>query len=416
MFPAEVKRGERGDNEVGQKKNPEHMTAIFDMYMLVIGDDEHGVMPAVIGGVGILACIAKVSLITKSLSNNVQWQEQLENPPTFEVLDMDTIPALHHIFPSHCIDVVNLRKFLFDLRAHGDPAITHNFIPKLKDHLLSRLYQYEYDGDECQFTAVDHNHLHFVNNLNNITKLKTFHVNYTSYDVRRQQDFMQPGHGCTIMVLSREDGPGIHPFWYAQQIMEVLWVRWLGTEPGYRWGFKEACLPKVGFVPATNDDAFGFLEPSLVVRGCRLIPAFSQGRTDTLLRHGESIARQPGETDDWCAFYVNIFADRDMFSRFAGIGVGHEAQYSVQTITDSNTSEDDTLSMADTDDEGDVMFHASQDSFFQESSPHGTNGCNKGEDNNGEDEGGESNLELFDDNDNSGLDDSEGDDESGFVF
>lgn len=39
MFPAEVKRGERGDNEVGQKKNPEHVTAIFDMYMLVIGDD-----------------------------------------------------------------------------------------------------------------------------------------------------------------------------------------------------------------------------------------------------------------------------------------------------------------------------------------------------------------------------------------
>ncbi|KAI6027833.1 hypothetical protein BKA83DRAFT_4123720 [Pisolithus microcarpus] len=65
MFPAKVKCGERGDNEVGQKKNPEHVTAIFDMYMLVIGDDEHGVMPAVIGGVGILARIAKVSLITK---------------------------------------------------------------------------------------------------------------------------------------------------------------------------------------------------------------------------------------------------------------------------------------------------------------------------------------------------------------
>ncbi|KAI6011558.1 hypothetical protein BKA83DRAFT_4131667 [Pisolithus microcarpus] len=65
MLPAEVKRGERGDNEVGQKKNPEHVTAIFDMYMLVIGDDEHGVMPAVIGGVGILVRIAKVSLITK---------------------------------------------------------------------------------------------------------------------------------------------------------------------------------------------------------------------------------------------------------------------------------------------------------------------------------------------------------------
>ncbi|KIK11108.1 hypothetical protein PISMIDRAFT_19803 [Pisolithus microcarpus 441] len=70
MFPAEVKRGERGDNEVGQKKNPEHMTAIFDMCMLVIGDDEHGVMPAVIGGVGILAHIAKY--VGKSLALNAQ--------------------------------------------------------------------------------------------------------------------------------------------------------------------------------------------------------------------------------------------------------------------------------------------------------------------------------------------------------
>lgn len=38
-----------------------------------------------------------------------------------------------------------------------------------------------------------------------------------------------------------------------------------------------------------------------------VIPAFSEGWTDTLLRCGESLARQPGETDDWCAFYVNMY-------------------------------------------------------------------------------------------------------------
>ena len=130
------------------------------------------------------------------------------------------------------------------------------------------------------------------------------------------------------MVLSREEGPSAHPFWYVQvlraflipvvhvaldarnhspQTMEVLWVCWLGIELGYRWGFKVARLPKIGFVPETDENPFGFLDLSLVIRGCHLIPAFSEGRTDTLLRHGESFARQPGETDDWCAFYVNMY-------------------------------------------------------------------------------------------------------------
>ena len=89
--------------------------------------------------------------------------------------------------------------------------------------------------------------------------------------------------------------------------MQVLWVRWLGVEPGYHWGFKEAHLPKVGFVPDTDDDAFGFLDPSLVMRGCHLILAFSEGRTDTLLRRGESCVRKPGESDDWHTLYVNMY-------------------------------------------------------------------------------------------------------------
>ncbi|KIM59155.1 hypothetical protein SCLCIDRAFT_27457 [Scleroderma citrinum Foug A] len=366
--------------------------------------------------------------------------EQFNNPLMFGVSDMDAIPELHHILSSSCNRVVNLRKFLHDLRAHGDPAVMHDYISRLKDHLLSWLYQYEYDRDECQFSAVKHSHLHFIDNLNNVTESKTFHVNYTSYDICHQQDFMQPGHGCTIMVLSREDGPGAHPFWYAQvlqaflipiihtvpdalnrsqQIMEVLWVRWLGMEPGYRWGFKAACLPKVGFVPETDENAFGFLDPSFVIRGCHLIPAFSEGRTDTLLRRAESLARQPGETDNWCVFYVNIFMDRDMFSRFAGIGIGHEAQYNIRTMggTDVNTFEDDTFPMADYEDEGDDMFHAGQESF---SSPHGDNtDPHNGHDDNSDDSDGEGDSDsiLFDDNSSCGLNDSEeSDDGSGFEF
>lgn len=193
--------------------------------------------------------------------------------------------------------------------------------------MLSRLYQYNYDGDEHQFTADQHRQLHFIDSLNRVIESKTFRVNYTAYDIRRRQDFIRPGHNATVMTLSREEKTDSHPFWYAQiiraliipfvhlepdsrnrssQTMEVLWVRWFGIVPGYKWGFKAGRLPKVGFVLEQDADAFGFLDPSLVIRKCHLIPVFSQGRTNTLLRHGISIARQPDDVDDWTEFYVNM--------------------------------------------------------------------------------------------------------------
>ncbi|KAG2068597.1 hypothetical protein BDR04DRAFT_1024027 [Suillus decipiens] len=222
-----------------------------------------------------------------------------------------------------------------------------NFIPKIKDHILSRLLGLEYDGDKQDFTDVERNDLRFINNLNHVFQPKRFQINYTMYDVHRDQDTLRPGKGSTVMTLSRESGAGAHPFWYARvlgtfcinvlhvgpnarnrspQSMEVLWVRWFGVVPHYHWGFREGHLPKIGFIP-NSPAAFGFLDPSLVIRACHLIPAFADHRTNDLLRHGPSAARLPGEVDDWASFYVNIFADRDMFCHFAGIGVGHQVQY-----------------------------------------------------------------------------------------
>ncbi|KAG1816391.1 uncharacterized protein BJ212DRAFT_1480844 [Suillus subaureus] len=67
-----------------------------------------------------------------------------------------------------------------------------------------------------------------------------------------------------------------------------------------------ARLPKVAFVDETDRDAFGFLDP----------------RT-TSLRHGETFACWDGNLDDWEAFYVGIFVDRDMFMRYTHYGIGH---------------------------------------------------------------------------------------------
>ena len=179
----------------------------------------------------------------------------------------------------------------------------------------------EYDGDERVFPSEERASLQFVNSLNNILRPKRFQVNYTTYDMRCDQDTLHPGHGSAVMLLSRENSRNAHPFWYAQVLaaflitvdymdstrqMEVLWVRWFGAMPGYHWGFRNARLPKIGFIPADSGMAFGFLDPSLVLRGCHLIPAFADGRTETLLRPGPSAARENNDVDDWAAYYVNM--------------------------------------------------------------------------------------------------------------
>ena len=193
----------------------------------------------------------------------------------------------------------------------------------LKDHLLSRLLGLDYDGDEETFTPEQRTSVRLLN-LSSVIESKLLRINYTTYDIRRAQDVIRTSRGGVIMTSSRDEA---HPFWYAQiirafrvqvlfcpdgirpsmQNMDVLWVRWLGIDQDHRWGLRKARLPKVGFVPDRPDHIpFGFLEPSLVIRGCHLIPAFSDGRTSELLQKGASLARLPGEADDWAAFYVNM--------------------------------------------------------------------------------------------------------------
>jgi hypothetical protein len=202
-----------------------------------------------------------------------------------------------------------------------------DFAVKLHDHLLYRLRGLQFNGGEHIFSHDDRNEVRIHNGQ--IYTGKVLRVNYTTYDVRRDQDMMNPSTDkADVMVLSQDDS---HPYWYARilqimyadvshvgndvpnrsrQRMEFLWVRWFGIEPSHRWGFKAAQLPRVGFVPDTDPFAFGFLDPSLVIRGCHLIPAFRYGRTPELLKTPGSAGRSSDSKDncDYTAFYVGLCA------------------------------------------------------------------------------------------------------------
>lgn len=195
----------------------------------------------------------------------------------------------------------------------------------MKDHLLARILKHDYDGDETPFSEADRASLKFAKHQ--IYQHKVLRVNYTTYDMRREQDSLNPRTHANIMVLAHDE-PGGHPYWYARIIgiyhtlvihpssrdpihMDFLWARWYGTDPDprYRSGWKARRLPRVGFVDDNDSQdfspAFGFLDPAHIIRGVHLIPAFEDGLTDNLLE--PSLARLPQEGDyDYCFYYVNL--------------------------------------------------------------------------------------------------------------
>jgi hypothetical protein len=162
----------------------------------------------------------------------------------------------------------------------------------------------------------------------------TMRVNYTTYDMRRDTKIISIKRHPDIMLplqvnagdlpdLDMDEDP--HVFQYARVIgiyhvhvndlssgrrvpqdrIEFLHVRWFQHEPGWVSGWKARRLDRVGFVPGVGTDAFGFIDPALIVRSCHLLPAGSQGKGRGLLRMSR-LARLCGDLEsDWKAFYVN---------------------------------------------------------------------------------------------------------------
>ncbi|KAF7359981.1 hypothetical protein MVEN_00725000 [Mycena venus] len=218
-----------------------------------------------------------------------------------------------------------------------------DFLPKLQEHLLSRLSHPEWTGDGNEFTPGQRFRLVLRNDR--MYKHKLLRVNYTTYDVRRGQDCLNPRTHSDVMYLAPE-GDTTHPFSYAQiigiyhadvlntadaanaqlQSMQFLWVRRYRLDRTFRGGFQRKRLHRLEFLPESDPNAFGFLNPDEVIRGAHIIPAFAHGCTAELLT-GESIGRldRDGleENEDWRYYYVNFFVDRDMYMRYLGGGVGH---------------------------------------------------------------------------------------------
>ncbi len=215
---------------------------------------------------------------------------------------------------------------------HSDAdAIQQGFLPILIDHLLARILDRpgsSYDGD---YSQAERHGLQILDDR--IYPHKAVRRNYTTYDMRRDQDYINPVSHPDIMVLADQDFTDDHQFWYARVIgvyhanvryvgpnntrassswrrVHFLWVRWFERDLSYPCGFQHRRHPRIRFVDATDPDAvpFSFIDPADIVRAAYIMPGMAHGETDGLLGHSPLARRcQPaGSDDDYYYYYVSM--------------------------------------------------------------------------------------------------------------
>jgi hypothetical protein len=206
---------------------------------------------------------------------------------------------------------------------------------QILDYVFARLTNSDYSWDLPFFTNADYNRIMIVKDK--IYPHATLKINYTTYDLHRQQDSLKSylhvlpkgkgvkkGHSprSFVMLASEETGKdrGYHPFWYAQVLgifhvnarlvgeprmeskrIHFLWVKWLGHSKEHKYGLPPRGLYKVG--PMIGEFvSTGIIDPEDVIRAAHLIPSFEEGREEDY----EPSVIEDSE-GDWIHHYVNKY-------------------------------------------------------------------------------------------------------------
>lgn len=162
---------------------------------------------------------------------------------------------------------------------------------------------------------------------------KILRINYTTYDIRRAQDVINPDTShCNLMVLNgtpKEDdadkdrgdlflyakvlaichanivyiGPGAVD--YQPRRMNFLWVRWYDQIDSGLTGWSARKLDRVRFPSlsgSSKDGSFGFVDPFVVLRACHIIPRFCKGKR---YEDGKGMSFCGRDSSDWNEYYIN---------------------------------------------------------------------------------------------------------------
>ena len=167
---------------------------------------------------------------------------------------------------------------------------------------------------------------HILFKHNRIYRHNLMRINYTTYDIRRKQDNINPAtphHNIMVLADNNHDSDD-HPFLYARVIgifhanviytgypvvdyrprrLEFLWVRWYELDPRAPiGGWARSTLDRLRFPPMASKDAFGFLDPTDVVRAAHIVPKFSAGKRYI---DADGLSRCAKDSSDWHSYFVN---------------------------------------------------------------------------------------------------------------
>jgi hypothetical protein len=193
-----------------------------------------------------------------------------------------------------------------------------NFVSKLKHHILRRIN-----------TSEDSLRLNNEHDINTIIikddRMYEHHVarfNYTTYDVRRAQDVINPRTSHhNVMVLCSDNDIGQRYIYgrvlgvyhvnviitghgmvdYTPIRVEFLWIRWYNAlDQCSDWS--TSTLDRVNFPPLADEHSFDFIDPADVLRSCHIIPRFNSGKKH---EDGLGLSACAGDKNDWREYYVN---------------------------------------------------------------------------------------------------------------
>ncbi|TFK94497.1 hypothetical protein K466DRAFT_476226 [Polyporus arcularius HHB13444] len=262
-------------------------------------------------------------------------------------------PKEHTQIAEEQANSVNIRALIAQNRS--DPSF-NDFRSMLDTHIFQRLEALAGRPTSREPTSEERRSIRVEKDL--MWLHKVMRVNWTSYDMRRDQSSVNPRTHPDIMMLAPPDSS--HPYLYARivtvfhvnafrieaadteqldtQLLQVLWIRWLDLDTMRPGGFERMRPHRVKFASA-GDEPFGFISPEQVLRGVHIVPAPHYGLADTPSLPHRVIQRattrrdqamdeddcddQPRK-DDFKFYYIAMWSDRDLFMRFLGGGVGHE--------------------------------------------------------------------------------------------
>ena len=206
--------------------------------------------------------------------------------------------------------------------------LLQNFIPLLREHCLGRLLGARDDaGNPREFSIEELDGIRI--GQERLYKHQVIRFNYTTYDMRRDQDSVNPRTHPDILLRSPHDSDD-HPYSYARVLgifhamvsyhgpgsthetrkprrLDLLWVRWFEYASSHPSGFQHRALPRVFFPDALDPDEhpFGFVDPDLVIRASYLMPAWDHGKTSDEYLATSKLARQDtDDTEDFQYYYV----------------------------------------------------------------------------------------------------------------